>query len=289
MHNLQHRRRRSVGLGEEKIEGNRWRGCKDIFDQKLCSPCCLVGIMLPMAVLMIRTPPHPCTPRRHDSAASCSLLLPQTSSHHTLLIQEQSFGLIIPNSRTHRRNPLPNETSRVWCTHYSCTEASHRLQESNVCQAPPKSASTQERTGDSGVEDPVQWNPRRKRRTHHHLTKGKLWLESYTYMDDSSMGWLSVREGSLFWIHNLCYFLSPIFFWPNALYFSSLKLFYLASIKSSTKRFSQIWLHRKVEKFRNPVIFWWHAKTYCLNLGISPLFFFPLRICPFWAILYPTK
>ncbi len=155
--------------------------------------------MLPMAVLMIRTPPHPCTPRRHASAASCLLLLPQTSSHHTLLIQEQSFGLILPNSRIHRRNPLPNETRRVWCTNYSCTEATHRLQESNVCQAPPKSApAAHESSGDSRGKDPVQWNPRRKRRTHHHLTKGKLWLESSTYMDDSSMGWLSVREGSYF-------------------------------------------------------------------------------------------
>lgn len=146
MHNLQHRRRRRrVGLREEKIEGKRWRGCKDIFDQKLCSPCCLVGIMLPMAVLMIRTPPHPCTPRRHASAASCSLLLPQTSSHHTLLIQEQSFGLILPNSRIHRRNPLPNETSGVWCTRYSCTEANHRLQESKCL-----SSSTEEERFNTG-------------------------------------------------------------------------------------------------------------------------------------------
>jgi len=60
----QHRRRiayiggrhRETGKGKRK----KGRGGKDIFDEKFCSPRCLMGIMLPMTILMIWAPPHPC-------------------------------------------------------------------------------------------------------------------------------------------------------------------------------------------------------------------------------------
>jgi len=46
-------------------------------------------------------------------------------------------------------------------------------------------------------------------------------------------------------------------------------------------------LAKKVENFKNPVIFWQHARTNCLIMANS--FFSPLKIWQLWAPIFPQK
>jgi hypothetical protein len=111
---LQHTRRiayiggrhNETGKGKRK---KRWGG-KDIFDEKFCSPRCLMGIMLPMTILMIWASPHPCPqvsaasssvrpqPSRAARAATLSVLLKAHGKESWLIATHHIYTI---------RPPLP--------------------------------------------------------------------------------------------------------------------------------------------------------------------------------------
>ncbi len=185
---------------QEKEKEKKGLGGKDIFDEKFCSPRCLMGIMLPMTILMIWAPPHPCPKFQPPPLPSGPNPAEQQEQPHSLCYSKahENRDWLLPTTSTREGPPLSKKKRTRWVQSTPNFSVAHKSTPENQIQQDLTTCrdAGAPHTGKKKaiLQQTLQQRSTRTRRTHYRRKGRPLWLETNAIVDDSSMWWLLVSS-----------------------------------------------------------------------------------------------